>query len=133
MQTYQNNLDTNECSFELKRNSTEEDENQFLYGNLGKLFMGLLKFYIEFNYDTYGISNIGEGQLFLKTFNTDIEFSSSMIWVEDFTDKAVNISRGTRQFASVLIYFQKVYFTLQEQKPESMGKNFVEQIANLKF
>jgi len=114
--------------------TSEEKENEILYGNVGKLFLGFLKFYVfEFDYEKNGISNRGEGKFFNKRQNTDMKYSDSIIWVENITDKTHNISRGTKKYHIVLNYFRNVYYNLKAQKPESMDKYLMERIANINY
>lgn len=113
---------------------TEEKEKEILYGNVGKLFLGFLKFYVfEFDYDKFGISNTGEGKFFLKKLNADMRYSDSIIWVENITDKTHNISRGTKKFPTVLGFFRSIYYNLKAKKPESLDNNLMEKIANLSY
>jgi len=114
----------------IKKNLT--DENILLFGNLGDLFLGFLKFYVfKFDYNKFGISNINEGKFFVKSLNKDMKYSDSMIWVENFTDKTHNISRGTKKFPIVLNYFKKVFYYLKSKSSESLPKNLIEYLFNL--
>ncbi len=134
LETNYENDNFKENENQYTEDSIENNDNKNIYDNVGKLFIGFLRFYgFEFDYDKFGISNLDEGRFFLKSENIDMKYSDSMIWVENFTDKTHNISRGTKKFPIVLQYFKRIFYYLKTTEIESSDKKLVEHLANLVY
>ena len=120
----------NNDNYELNLKNVKNLNNIKLFDNLGSLFMGFLNFYaFEFDYQNYGISNIGNGKIFKKIDNQNIKYFPYLC-VENILDPTHNISRPVTRYEAVKELFRTIYLHIKFSKSSNISQGFLSEIVN---
>lgn len=91
--------------------------------NLGKLFIGFLKFYgEEFNYKELGISINDGGEFFKKWQRNFVNANNNggdFLCFENYQEPDMDLARGAYQYPKVTQLFREILYTLYKVKSNS--------------
>jgi non-canonical poly(A) RNA polymerase PAPD5/7 len=108
----------------LRKNKEEEK----IY-NLGRLFLGFLKFYgEEFNHKDLGIS-IHNGGEFFKKWQRNYQVGVDLLCFENYQEPDKDLGRGSYQYPKVVQLFKEILHTLYKVK--SSSESYLASIINV--
>ncbi len=92
--------------------------------------MGFFNFYAyEFDYEKYGISNVGEGNFFKKSDCRGIKFTRQLV-VVNFLEPTSNIAKPVLKYFKVINLFEDLLFNIIFLKTLNIQKGILSDILN---